>query len=79
VRLAFVPLVFLIMIIAVVLTFSVNIFGSAETTANMTGDTYEEEYTALTDLEHVGMAELEVIGFLAVLGGVLVIGWLFFH
>jgi len=25
------------------------------------------------------MAELEVIGFLAVLGGVLVIGWLFFH
>jgi len=77
-RLAFVPLVFLLFVVALVLSFSINIFGSAEVAANMTeNSTYIEEYEAVTNLEHAFTSEVQVIGFLVVLGGVLILGYIF--
>lgn len=76
-KLAFIPLVFLLLVVALVITFGVNIFGSAEVTANMTANsTYIEEYEAITDLEHVGLSLVEVVGFLVVIGGVIILGYI---
>lgn len=74
-RIALVPLAFLLLIVAVVLTAAPNIFGSAENVTNMSGDPYEEEYNALVGLEQVGLTELSVIGGFIVLAGVLLMGY----
>ena len=74
-KLALVPLVFLVLVIAIVLTIMPNIFGSVEATANMTGDVFEPEYTAATGIVQINMTILVVIGFFCLLGGVILLLW----
>jgi len=75
VRLALVPLAFLLLIIAVIIAAAPIIFVNAELTANMSGDPYEDEYNATVGLEQVGLSMLWVIGGLIVLAGVLIMGY----
>lgn len=76
-RLALVPLLFLFLVIAIVITAMPNIFGSVELTTNMTGDTYEPEYDAATGLIQVDMQIMVVMGALILLAGVILILYLF--
>lgn len=69
---ALVPVMFLFLIIAVVVSIGPNIFGSLENDYDYANDSYQTDYDGMTELVHVDTMVLVVAGITA-LGGLMII------
>jgi hypothetical protein len=72
-RIALMPAVFMLLIVAVVISVGPNIFGNLENEYDYTNDSYQSDYDGMTDLIHVDTAILMAVAFMLVLGLIIIV------